>query len=223
MSQEIVAGRITDWLQDGSVVIKATLPNLDRALHRRYDIVQIGFDDGRHISADQRRKIYALIREIAEFVGEHPEDMKKTMKMDFVLNRMQAMTRRMFSLANCSMELATDFITYLVDFIINNDIPTTVSLIDNCDDISKYVYACLMNKKCAVCGRKADLHHVDALGMGMDRTEDIHLGRDCLPLCREHHTELHKCGQQTTLEKYHLQPVKIDKQIAKVYHLKVGD
>ncbi len=223
MSQEICVGKITDWREDGSVLIRAVLPNFDKALRRQYDRVQVGFDDGRHISAEQRRKIYALIGEIAEWVGEHPEDMKQTMKMDFVLNRMQAMTRKMFSLANCSMELATDFISYLVEFIISNDIPTCQPLVDNCEDIGRYVYACLMHKKCAICGRHADLHHVDALGMGMDRTEDIHIGRECLPLCREHHTELHKIGQNTFLCKYHLQPIKIDKQIAKVYKLKVGD
>lgn len=51
-------------------------------------------------------------------------------------------------------------------------------------------------------------------------TKERKLGRECLPLCREHHTELHKTGQDTFVGKYHLQPVKIDKEIAKVYGLK---
>lgn len=222
MSQEVTTGRITEWREDGSVVICAVLPNIEKAIRRKYDKVQIGFDDGRHISVEQRRKVYALIGEIAEYVGEHPEEMKKTMKMDFVLNRMQSMTRKMFSLANCSMELATDFITYLVDFIIENDIPTTVPLIDNCEDIGKYVYACLMHKKCCVCGRKADLHHhTKKVGMGRDREEINHLGFEVLPLCREHHNEAHTQGGEEFLDKYHIQTVKVDKEIASKYNLKV--
>jgi len=223
MSQEITVGKIVEWTKDGGVVIHAVVPNLDKALRRKYDKVQIGFDDGRHISPEQRRKVYALLREIADYVGENAEDMKKTMKMEFVLNRMQGMTRKMFSLSRCPMELATDFISYLIEFIIENDIPTTISLIDNCDDISKYVYACLMNKKCCVCGRPCDLHHVDTVGMGRDRDEINHLGMEVLPLCREHHTEAHTVGNEGFIDKYHLQTVKVDKDIAKRYKLKVGE
>ena len=77
-----------------------------------------------------------------------------------------------------------------------------------------------MNKRCAVCGRKAELHHVDHVGMGRNRKEICHIGMRALPLCREHHTEIHKVGQTDFLKRYILEPVKIDERIAKVYRLK---
>jgi hypothetical protein len=117
------------------------------------------------------------------------------------------------------MNTASDFITYLIDFIIRNDVPSDVSLIENCEDIGKMVYACLMAKKCCICGKPCDLHHCDAVGLGRDRTEINHLGLRCLPLCREHHSSLHSMGNKDFIEKYHLEPVKIDSKIAKLYHL----
>ena len=79
----------------------------------------------------------------------------------------------------------------------------------------------LLNKKCAVCGKHADLHHVDAVGMGNDRNEIHHLGRRVLPLCREHHIECHSIGSKFLMEKYHLEPVNADEKICKKYRLKV--
>ena len=88
------------------------------------------------------------------------------------------------------------------------------------EDIPRYVWACLMNRRCAVCGRHADLHHVDVVGMGRDRKEICHIGMRALPLCREHHTEIHSIGQEDFLRRYFLEPVKIDERIADVYRLK---
>jgi hypothetical protein len=80
---------------------------------------------------------------------------------------------------------------------------------------------CLIHKKCVVCGKKADLHHIDTIGMGNDRTEVQHEGRECLSLCREHHQEMHQIGKQEFFEKYHLNTgIKIDKTIMKIYGLR---
>ena len=44
------------------------------------------------------------------------------------------------------------------------------------DDIDDYVLACLTQKKCVICGKPADLHHCEAVGMGRNRKEIIHEG-----------------------------------------------
>ena len=224
MIQGHTIGRIIDIKENGEAVIHAALPNLNHALDRLYDKVEIILPDGRRITPEQRRKCYALIGEIAEFVSgfrnaETIEDTKQVMKWDFILKRMESQERQLFSLSSCDMSTAREFITYLIEFIVKNDIPTKVPLIEQCEDISKYVYACMVNKRCCICGKPADLHHVDAIGMGNDRNEVIHIGREALPLCREHHTELHKKGNKSFIETYHLQPVKIDKKIARCYGL----
>ena len=225
MIQEHVTGTVRDITEDGTAVIHAALPDPLRALLRAYHTVEIILPDGRRISPEQRRKVYALIGEVAEYVdgirsAGTIESAKKTLKMEFMLSRMEGMERRLFSLSDCDVTTARAFINFLVEFIIENDIPTRVPLIENCEDIAAYVYACLMNKKCAVCGRHADLHHVDVVGMGRDRKEICHIGMRALPLCREHHTEIHSIGQEDFLRRYILEPVKIDERIADVYGLR---
>lgn len=227
MIQEHAQGTITDILEDGTAVIHAALPDLNRALLRDYGKVEIILPDGRRISPEQRRKVYALIGEVAEYVdgirdAGTIESAKKALKMEFLLSRMEGMERRLFSLASCDVTTAREFINFLVDFIVENDIPTRVPLIENCEDIARYVYACLLNKKCAVCGRHADLHHCNGgvVGMGNNREHVNHIGRPALPLCREHHTEIHTVGQEDFLRRYIIEPVRIDERIAKVYRLK---
>jgi hypothetical protein len=171
-------------------------------------------DDGRRISAEQRGKIYAMVNEIADWMGDYPESVKRFFKMDFVLNRLQSMERKMFSLSNVDMTTAREFIEFLIEFIISHDVPCREPLWKLQDDSGKYVYSCLMNKKCCICGQAAQLHHVDRIGMGNDRTKVEHVGREALPLCAEHHAEIHNAPEEVFYSKYHLRPVKIDKDIA---------
>lgn len=222
MIQEHVIGLIVDLLKDGTAVIKAKIPNIEQALRRGFLKVEIILWDGRRISPEQRRKCYALLGEIAEYTdgirtAETVDEQKRLLKMEFMLKRMEATERRMFSLADCDMSTAREFITYLVDFIVANDIPTRVPLIDNCDDIAAYMYACTMHRKCAVCGKPADIHHCEGsrIGAGVDRTKVHQLGREVLPLCRVHHTELHTMPESEFVKKYHLQKVKLDEALCK--------
>lgn len=226
MIQEHIQGNITDIDENGTLRIIAFCPSIDRALHREYSTCEIILNDGRRISPEQRRKIYALIGEIAEYVegvknASTIEETKKLMKWDFLLKCMEAQERKIFSLANCDMSTAREFISYLIDFIISQDIPTAISLIENCEDIEKYIYSCAMHRKCAVCGREAQIHHCEGsrIGVGLDRSQVHHLGRECLPLCREHHTICHN-DEKAFISKYHLEPVKIDEKICRVYRLK---
>lgn len=222
MIQEHVVGFIVDLLKDGTAIIKAQIPNIEQALRRGFLKVEIILWDGRRISPEQRRKCYALLGEIAEYTdgirtAETVDEQKRLLKMEFMLRRMEATERRMFSLSDCDMSTAREFITYLIDFIIANDIPTRVPLIDNCDDIAAYMYTCTMHRKCAVCGRPADIHHCEGsrIGAGVDRKKAHQLGREVLPLCRVHHTELHAMPESEFIAKYHLQKVKLDEQLCK--------
>ena len=222
MIQEHILGEIQDVREDGTAVITAGLPDLDRALLRQYKKVEIILPDGRRISPEQRRKAYALIGEITEYVdgirnADTIEEQKGLLKMEFMLRRMEATERRMFSLSDCDMSTAREFITYLIDFIIATDIPTRVPLIDNCDDIAAYMYACTMHRKCAVCGKAADIHHCEGsrIGAGVDREKVHQLGREVLPLCRAHHTEVHAMPESAFIAKYHLEKVKLDEALCK--------
>ena len=224
MINEHALGHIVDIDEGGTATIKAVLPNIFHACDRKYDSVEIILPDGRRISPEQRRKCYALIGEIAEYVNgvrnaETINDTKNDMKWDFVLKRMESQERQLFSLSNCDMTTAREFITYIIDFIIRHDIPTKVSLLEHCEDVGRYIYSCLVNKKCCICGKPADLHHVQSVGSQGYRDKINHIGLEALPLCREHHTESHTKGQIEFMKQYHLEPIKIDAKIAKIYKL----
>ncbi len=220
---EIVTGKIIDWQEDGGVTIHAAVPNLDRALLRKYANVLCEFQDGRRISPEQRRKAYALIGEIADWSGEMPESMKKIMKLEFAVNRLQTIGSKVFSLSNADVTLVREFISYLIDFMVEHGVPSKVPLYEQCEDIGRYVYACAMNKVCAVCGKKADVHHLhgsrDHGGLNWRKKDQT--GAFIIPLCREHHTACHN-GEVDFLAKYHLQGIEMTKEIAKVYKAKMN-
>lgn len=213
----VLIGDVVEKRDDGITVFVPFRHNKKRP-EGYQPTVGVELVDERHISADQRKKAYVLISYIAAWWGYTPlEAMKEMLKLMFVG---EAETlRRSFSLSNCDMTTARLFITYLIDFCILHGVDIGEPLYQLSEDIPRYVWACLMNKRCAVCGRKAELHHVDAVGMGRNRKEICHIGMRALPLCREHHTEIHRIGQGDFLKRYILEPVRIDERIAKVYRL----
>jgi hypothetical protein len=162
---------------------------------------EIRLDDGRRISADQRKKIYATLRDISNYTGHLPDEIKALSKYDFIART----GHDYFSLSDCDMTTANEFLTYLIEFCIEQDIPTADNLLDRSPDVSKYIYSCLLHKRCCICGGKAELHHAeDRIGIGRDRKEVTHTGMRAQPLCRKHHTEAHTIGQATFNGKYHV-------------------
>ena len=204
--------------RDNGLSIFVPFPHDKKKPEGYQSVVGVELVDKRHISADQRKKAYVLISYIAAWWGYTPlEAMKEMLKLMFIG---EAETlRRSFSLSDCDMTTARLFITYLIDFCLLHGVDVGEPLYQLSEDIPRYVWACLMNKRCAVCGRKAELHHVDAVGMGRNRKEICHIGMRALPLCREHHAEIHAVGREDFLKRYFLEPVRIDERIAKVYRL----
>lgn len=216
---EIAPGKIVDVV-DGGMMVFVPYGDLEKIIKRRYDEVQVGLPDGRKISPEQRRKAYALMREIGEFYGYEQSEIKDVMKHDFVANHLKQLQRELFSLSDCDVTTAKEFISYLVDFILRNDIPTRVPLASLADDVDRYMYSCLMRRKCCICGQKADIHHWTRIGMGANRKTVIHEGMPLEPLCREHHTECHTMAQEEFDERYHIKPIKATKEICKTLGLK---
>lgn len=218
---EIVDGTVQSYNERGELIITATYKDVDKLIRRNVTTCRIVLNDSRNISSEQRRKAYALLGEISDFMGEMPEYTKRLFKLKFIHEQMKGLADDIFSLSDCDMTIARDFITYLIDFIIEHDIPCSTPLRELCEDIQRYVYACVKHKKCVVCGKKAELHHVDRLGMGADRNEPIHEGLRAYPLCRGHHEEAHAVTAEQFDELYHLTPIVINKEICKVYKLKI--
>ena len=219
---DVVDGVITDVDErSGMITIKARYDDWVTLIRREYKNVKVQLIDSRKLSDKQRKSCYALIAEIADFVGEGRDRTKEWMKLKFLCEDLTVTGGELFSLSDAPMSLVCAFQRYLVRFILEWDTPTRFSLLSYVDDISDYVYSCLISKKCCVCASQADLHHVDHVGMGRDREEIVHEGMKVLPLCREHHNECHLAGQQTFEEKYHLpHGIELDKTLCKIYKLK---
>lgn len=161
---------------------------------------EIRIDDNRSITVDQRKKIFATIKDIADFTGNHPEDQRGQLLYDYCI----ATGEMPFSLSNCSISTAREFITFIIDFILKEDIPLSDVALNRTEDIDRYLYGRIKYKRCAICGGHGETHHYDAIGMGNDRTTlDDSLKRK-IQLCREHHSIAHNIGRNSFGAKYHV-------------------
>ena len=178
--------------KDGTDLV-VSVPDLklgDMFQRKKIRNAEIRFDDGRHISAEQRKKAYATIRDIADWTGYLPEEMKEILKYQHMMRTGDAY----FSLSNCSMDTAREFINTILEFALENGILLSDNAIERTDDIGRYLYYCLLHKKCAICGKDGEIHHEDAIGMGNDRTKVDDSSYKKICLCREHHTLAHSLG-----------------------------
>lgn len=189
---------------------------MDRREYKEVDVIPI---DSRPLSDRQRKCCFAMLRDISDWSGHELDDLKDHFKLDFIARMEEDM--ELFSLSNARMSVVAAFQSYLARFIVSNDVPTRRPMLDYVDDIDDYVYQCVIHKKCPVCGKRAELHHIDAVGMGRDREEIIHEGLEVMSLCREHHTEIHALGRKAFLTRYHFNSgVIADRTICEIYGLR---
>ncbi|MCT3054464.1 hypothetical protein EFN57_10375 [Leuconostoc citreum] len=185
-------------------------------------LVEIQVRDDREISAQQRKFIYALFRDISKWNGDDPEYIKKWFKFSYEYWK----DLDEFSLRDVEKSVAAGLITFMLDFVAEHNVPLSFKPLDALEpeDVAHFEYACLMNKCCLICGKKpSDLHHLDTIGQGVDRRKTNHLKHRAVQLCRIHHNEAHTLGIETFLSKYHINGIKIDERIAKVHRLNIGE
>lgn len=71
----IVTAKI-EKLENGKLVLKPDVDISRFLAQKRPRRVEVRLDDGRTISADQRRKIFAIIRDISLWSGQEPEELR---------------------------------------------------------------------------------------------------------------------------------------------------
>ena len=198
-------------IKDNQAIIVASV---DPYMIERQKITRcmVRYDDGRHITADQRKKAYAIIGDIAEFTGNVPEWEKELQKCFYI----ERYGEEYFSLSDCTVTQARDFISFLIDFCFENDIGTRDTLLNNTDDINRYLYSCLANRKCAVCNGKAEIHHCEGsrVGMGFNRRKIDNVGRYAIALCRKCHNRAHN-DEKGFFEKNHIYGIRLDEYLVK--------
>lgn len=187
----------------GSTKLAILLDGEDKAvLIKKKEIEYIGvwLDDGRTISALQRKKIYASIRDFSIFTGYAPEEAKEVLKFLYV----ERTGREYFSLSDCTMDKAREFINFIIDICLENGIILSDSLYERAEDIEYMLKSCLRNRRCSICGRKGEVHHWDAIGMGNDRNHYDDSTNRKICLCRKHHTLAHSYGRERFMQVYHV-------------------
>lgn len=160
---------------------------------------------------EQRKHYWALIKDISDFTGE--PQWKIVLNMKYLYMVQHDVTKEPSMARNqMSVKQATKLIQTIIDFALDNEIPLNNDYTKYFDDSQLFKIA--MKRQCFCCGRPhSDIHHVDAVGMGRNRNQykghDKHL---LMCLCRVHHNELHKIGQKTFEEKYHVHGIRLSKE-----------
>lgn len=165
--------------------------------------VEVKFIDKRKVSALQRNFYFALLGDIVNWSGEDKEIVD-----DYF--------RSLYWEKNCGQEIslkdttentvsdAKKLIDLVIDFVFDNQVPIKrgYELLPRNEE--HFQYECLVHRQCLICGQPADIHHIDEVGMGRDRTKLNHTKFRLMALCRAHHTEFHKIGPIEFCSKYHL-------------------
>ena len=209
-------GQVTEY-GDGYIMVVVPMDNTCEIERMEITECEVQLWDGRSISPDQRKKAYALLNDISAWSGHAQEYLKEWFKYALLAET----GGEYFSLSDCTMTEAREYISYLIDFCLRANVPTQKPLLEHTEDIGRYLYACLANRKCAICGAPADVHHVDRVGMGRNRDDIIHEGMEAIALCRRHHMEAHQ-NEATLFHKYRIYGIKLDAYLCRLLKLKGG-
>lgn len=231
-------GYITGITPGKGIHVYIPYPDTDSISRKHITQVTADIRDGRTITPSQRRKIFALIRDITEYISA-PDGAKRTRAEAETLRQMgllylidyadseavryqleqhycQLLNLELFSLSSVDKATAGDFIDWLVELCVIHGIPCIDTLLNRCEDIERYLYACVANRRCAVCGKRADIHEVDKVQAGRNRQAIHHLGQRVQPLCRLHHTQAESMGQQTFDKTYCMESIRLDGNLCEI-------
>ena len=159
------------------------------------------------ITDKQRRKIFALVNDIEAHTGNPSEYIR-----GMFTHYLQALhgTENRISMASCSKREASDLIDVIILWTFEHAIPLNYKTSDLLKEDKSFLYMTVLKRKCAICGKHAELAHRYAIGRGRNRNKMDHYGNKVLGLCSSHHREQHKIGIDSFNKKYHLENSWVD-------------
>jgi Protein of unknown function (DUF968). len=152
----------------------------------------IKFWDSRRITKEQRKKIFATIYDIADYFG----DPRELVRYDLTSSYCAETGQEFFSLSDCSLETAREFISYIIEYVIEHDIPLTDLGINRVEEIDKYLYQCIKHKKCCICGKEGTVYTLDR-------------DKNKMCLCLNHYDEAKLKGLKKFGELYKVYGIKV--------------
>lgn len=187
--------------------------NLERlkTLYGTLDNVEalIVFKDKRKLSDRQRAFYRALLNNIFKWCGEGTNELHEFFKEEYFLE-----TGERISTKDNSKNSKSDMnklLEIVIDFMFKFDVPFAKGYELLPKEDNWYLYQCCKHRKCAICGKKSDIHHEEGLvGMGNNRGAYNHLDSKFISLCREHHNIRHTMTWKEFEDLYKVQPIKLD-------------
>ena len=211
--------RITRYQKDndGTYSVVATGVELEQShidlLENGYSLIaEVEVPDNKKLSIEQRKKIFALCRDIELHWGEPVESLRKRFQAELeIMNGYEEI-----SLRDCSMRIASELIELIIAFMFHHQIPMRVETSKLLNGDKAMLYWATVNRNCVLCGKSnADLAHHYSIGRGANRKKMQHYDYEVLALCRFHHQEQHNIGVKSFDEKYILQDswIKVDDRL----------
>ncbi|MDI3233346.1 putative HNHc nuclease [Staphylococcus pasteuri] len=178
---------------------------LDNGLEVEVDVQVV---DPFKITGKQRRKIFALVKDIEAHTGS-PMDYMRHLFIEYV--RTYYGYDKRISLSDCTRTQASQVIEVTLDWIFHNDIPLNYKTSDLLKNDRAFLYWSTVNRNCVICGKPhAELAHYQAVGRGRNRRKINHIGNKVLALCHTHHKIQHDMGMDSFNEKYKLHDSWVD-------------
>lgn len=159
--------------------------------------------DTRKARPQQRRLFFALLNDISDW-SVVPQDFLKSM---FYLQYQMYTDGKQISLSDVTTSSVSDanvLLDLVIDFMFEWRVPFKKGYELLPRDQEYYLFQCCRHRVCMICGNRADIHHVDAIGAGMNRTHVDHTKRHVMALCRKHHGEVEQIGAPAFSAKYHV-------------------
>ncbi|MDW3863791.1 putative HNHc nuclease [Staphylococcus saprophyticus] len=191
---------------DGTYSVVATGVELENShtelIDNGYKInADVTVPDNKLISTDQRKKIFAMCRDIELYWGEPVEALRQRFQSE--LEIMNGYER--ISLRDCTRKIASELIELIIAFMFHHQVPMRVETSKLLQGDKAMLYWATVNRNCVICGTSnSDLAHYETVGRGMNRKTMDHHGKHVLALCRRHHNEQHNIGVKSFDDKYHL-------------------
>lgn len=220
LSAKIIKGKFEENKSTLEIEIDKNILNILQ--RQKTKEIEINIEDGRTITPGQRKKAMATINDISEYTGDIPEYLKEKYKFKLMAEK----GIEYFSLSNCSVETARDYITIIIDDAVEHGIPLLDLGINRAEEIDRYLYKCLATRTCAITGTKnADIHHVlgSRIGMGRNRKKVNHNNLELIALSRSWHTKVHAEGEDEIFNKYKIYGIALDHKTLRYLNLKTEE
>ena len=122
---------------------------VERFANGKQPVVELNVNDGRTITPEQRKKVWALINDFCRYTGYSLDEAEILFKS---LTRSKYNIEP-FSLSDCSVTTGCLMIEAILEFLFDNDIPFQTRTWDSIPDWFPKQMLCLKKKLCVICGK----------------------------------------------------------------------